>query len=67
MELIKRGVVMKKYTKQQIIDMLKRNCRYDVQFGDDGESLNGITLNILSDEEDYNMLCDLIEIPKEER
>lgn len=53
---------MKKYTKQQIIDMLKRNCRSDVQFGDEGVSLNGITLNILSDEKDYNMLCDLLEI-----
>ena len=58
---------MKKYTKQQIIDMLKRNCRFDVQFGDDGLSLNGFTLNILSDEEDYNMLCDLLGILKNER
>lgn len=56
----------KKYTKQLIIDMLKRNCIHDVGFGDDCE-LNGVTLQILSDEEDYNMLCDLIEISKEDR
>ena len=60
---------MKKYTKQQIIDMLKRNCRFDVGFGADEEdcSFNSITLSILSDEEDYNMLCDLLEIDESER
>lgn len=57
---------MKKYTKQQIIDMLKSNCRFDIQFGDDG-NLSGISMHILSDEEDYNMLCDLIGISEEER
>ena len=57
---------MKKYTKQQIIDMLKRNCLHDVDFGDDC-NLNGITLQILNDEEDYNMICDLLEIEENER
>ena len=60
---------MKKYTKQQIIDMLKRNCHSDIGFGADEEdcSFNGITMSILSDEEDYNMLCDLLEIEESER
>ena len=57
---------MKKYTEKQIIDMLKRNCIHDVGFGDDCE-LNGVTLQILSDEEDYQMLCDLLEIQESER
>lgn len=55
---------MKKYTKQQIIDMLKRNCRFDVSFGADEDdcAFNSVTMSILSDEEDYDMLCDLLEI-----
>lgn len=57
---------MKKYTKQQIIDMLKRNCIHDVQFGEDC-TLMGITMQILSDEEDYNMLCDLLGIEEIKR
>lgn len=57
---------MKKYTKQQIIDMLKRNCIHDTQFGEDC-SLNGITLSILSYDDDYNMICDLLEIEASER
>lgn len=57
---------MKKYTKQQIIDMLIGNCRFDIAFGDECE-LNGVSLHILSDEDDYEMICDLIGIPKDER
>ena len=55
-----------KYTKQQIVDILKRNCRYDIQFGEDG-SLSGVSMHILSDEKDYNMICDLIGISNKER
>lgn len=65
---------MKKYTKQQIIDMLKRNCVFDSEFGgeydDNNEFINlknGIVMHIISDEDDYNMLCDLLDIQKEDR
>ena len=65
---------MKKYTKKQIIDMLERNCLFDTDFGGEtneyGEFINlknGITMHVISDEEDYNMLCDLLEIPESER
>lgn len=66
---------MKKYTKQQIIDILKRNCIRDDQFGmehneETGKyeaNLKGITMQILSDEDDYDMLCDLLEIKESER
>lgn len=63
------------YTKQQIIDMLKSHCIHDDQFGmeynEETEkyeaNLKGITMQILNDEDDYDMLCDLLGIPKEER
>lgn len=60
---------MKNYTKKQIIDMLKRNCIYDIGFGDPSDDLrfNGITMQVLDDEEDYNILCDLLEIKESER
>ena len=55
-----------KYTKQQIINMLRRNCVFDIQFGDGG-NLNGVSMHILSDEDDYDIICDLIGISKEQR
>ena len=65
---------MKKYTKQQIIDMLKKNCIFDTDFGGEfnkyGEFVNlknGITMHVISDDDDYQMLCDLLEIEENER
>lgn len=60
---------MKRYTKQQIIKMLERNCILNFCFDEDGINclLKSITLKISSDEKDYNMLCDLLGIIRVER
>lgn len=56
-----------KYTKQQIIDLILRNARFDIQAGDNCE-LNEITVQVFSDEgEDYDMFCDILGISKEGR
>lgn len=56
-----------KYTKQEIIDLIQRNARFDIFAGENCD-LNEITIQVFSDdEEDYDMLCDIIGISEEER
>jgi len=58
---------MKNYTKQQIINAIRRNACFDIQSGENCD-LNEITIQVFSDnEEDYDLFCDLLGISKEDR
>ena len=54
----------KNYTKKEIIALFKKHCIADCQFGDEGD-LNGFTIQVLSDELDYKIMCDILGIDYE--
>ena len=58
----------KKETLEYVVKLFRKHCLPDVQLGimgDEGESLAGFTIQVLADEPDFNVMCEILGIDVE--